>query len=142
MVGLPVSGKTTARNKIIGATVVCSDDHIGYTEEEPWSFHAAKRAWKTADKELREAIENEIEIIVFDATMLTPKKRRKYIELAKQNDYEPVAIYCEATEELCRQRNDVRDYFRRVPDRTINDMVGRLVPPELEEGFFCCASHQ
>ena len=135
MVGLPASGKTTFRDKIVGATVVCPDDHIPYTKENPWTFHISKQAWKTADKELQEACKNGDERVVFDATMLTPKKRRKYIQLAKQNNYEAVAVYCATPEDICRQRNDTRDTYRKVPESIIDDMSKRLVPPDVEEGF-------
>lgn len=135
MVGLPASGKTTARNKITEALIISPDDNIGYTKEAPWTPMASKIAWKKANKLLHQAYDDGVSVIVFDATLVHPKKRRKYVEWAKEKNYTPVAIYLETTEEVCRQRNSERTQYRRVPDDIITHMSKLLVPPNTEEGF-------
>lgn len=136
MVGAPGAGKTTLRDKLFPeATVVCPDEHIGYTKENPWTFQAARAAWKKADKCLNDALRQGDEIVVFDATMTAPKRRAKYIRLARDNNYEVIAVYCRTPEEVCRQRNASRNEYRQVPEQAMNDMFRRLTPPELDEGF-------
>lgn len=135
MVGLPASGKTTVRSKISNAAVVCPDDYIGYTKENPWTFRAVKQAWRKSNSLVESFCKDGEELVVFDATMLTPKKRKKYIDLAKKNDYQVVAIYCRTDESVCRERNGQRNPYRKVPENTISDMSKKLVSPDLEEGF-------
>ena len=53
MVGVPGSGKTTARNSMFpDIPVICPDELIGYTKEKPWTPAAAKYAWVESDKML------------------------------------------------------------------------------------------
>ena len=136
MVGVPGSGKSTIRDKLFPeATVVCPDDLIGYNKKSPWSFKAVKAAWKKADILLKQALNKGEEIVIFDATMISVKKRKKYIDLGAAKGFSSVALFCDAPEYLCRQRNDARDKYRRVPDNTMSSMIEKLVSPSLAEGF-------
>lgn len=135
MVGVPGSGKSTLiESAFPGATVICPDSKIGYTKEKPWTPQAARWAWNEAAAELAEALKRGDETIVFDATLVAPKKRKHYVQLARQHKISIAAIYCSNTD-LARQRNESRDPFRRVPAETFNRMAGSLVAPSKEEGF-------
>lgn len=135
MVGVPGSGKSTLIGSAFpDATVICPDSQIGYTRERPWTPQAAKEAWDKARYALDEALKRKDGTIVFDATLVSPKKRKHYIQLARQYGIRIAAIYCFNTE-IARERNEIRDEFRRVPTETFDRMVGSLVSPTKEEGF-------
>ena len=134
--GLPASGKSTLRKKLIKrGTVISPDDYIGYTKNKPWTPRAAKDAWNKADKILSEALERGDEIIVFDATFVSLKRRRKYIKLGKKNEANMICIVCSASEKITFERNNKRDEFRKVPPFIIRNMMNSFVAPNKEEGF-------
>jgi predicted kinase len=87
LVGIPASGKSTFREKFFPeAAVVNPDSFIGYVKENPWTPTSSMIAWKKSDELLFEYIVEGKEKIIFDATFITPKRRKKYIKIAKQND--------------------------------------------------------
>jgi len=135
MVGAPGSGKSTLVEGIFpDATVICPDANIGYTIEKPWTPQAAKEAWFKAGRDLEEALKRKDDTIVFDATLVSIKKRKRYVQLARQHKIRIAAIYCLNTG-LARERNEDRDRSRRVPIEAFNSMASRLVAPSKEEGF-------
>lgn len=136
VIGIPGAGKTTSIKKYYeGAMIISPDNFIGYTKENPWTPKAAKEAWKKADKLLREALKEGSNSIVFDATFISPKVRRKYINLAIEFNYVPVAFYCVVSVKTAQVRNLSREEYRRVPGFVMRDMSKNIIPPSHEEGF-------
>lgn len=136
LVGVPASGKSTFRDTFFPeAAIVNPDSFIGYTKENPWTSVGAMIAWKKSDELLIEYISQCEEKIVFDATFITPKRRKKYIKIAKQNNIKVSAIYLEIPLKVAKERNAKRDPYRTVPEKTIIEMYEKLVPPAKEEGF-------
>jgi len=136
MVGIPASGKTTIRNKLFPrAEIISPDDYIGYTKQNPWTPQKARKAWKKADALLLEAFKRKDDVIIFDATFVSPKRRRKYIGMANRNDFKVIATYCPISVDVAIERNASREEFRQVPKFVINRMFFDLVPPSIEEGF-------
>ena len=68
-----------------------------------------------------------------DATNLTPKERRPYVQLAEHYGCDVRAIYFDVPLEVCRRRNRRRK--RNVPEEAMQRMARKLVPPTKEEGF-------
>lgn len=135
-IGIPASGKSTAISKFFPhARIISPDSFIGYTEENPWTFKIVKEAWATADECLRLALQAGETPLVFDATFVEPKRRKKYVVLARQNKYDIYAFYCRINIKVAQERNSNREKFRQVPNSTLTQMESRLVPPALEEGF-------
>jgi predicted kinase len=135
-IGIPASGKTTAIAKLYkGATIVSPDNFIGYTKQDPWTPEAAKKAWKAADKLLKEELEKKTEVIVFDATLVRPKARKKYIKLAEKYNFIPVALHCSVPLKIAQDRNLKREASRKVPKFILFNMNKNLTPPSHEEGF-------
>ena len=135
-IGIPGSGKTTSINKYYSDAIIISlDNFIGYTKENPWTPKAAKEAWKKADKLLREVLKEGSSSIVFDATFIAPKVRRKYINLAVEFNYIPVAFHCVVSVKTAQVRNLSREEYRRVPGFVMRDMNKNIIPPSHEEGF-------
>jgi predicted kinase len=134
--GPPASGKTTLREKLVKrGTIISPDNFIGYTKEKPWTPKVAREAWKKADILLKEALNRGDRVIVFDATFVSPKKRKKYIKLGKSHDATVICVYCVASKKTVLERNANRDEFRKVPGFIVGKMVNSFVVPEKEEGF-------
>jgi predicted kinase len=134
--GPPASGKTTLRNRIIKrGTIISPDDYIGYTKGKPWTPKIAKEAWRKADMLLAESLSRGDRVIVFDATFVSPKKRRKYIRLGRNTGATVVCIYCSASKKTIVERNDKRSDFRKVPNFIVDKMSDSFIIPEKEEGF-------
>ena len=68
-----------------------------------------------------------------DATNLTRRERRQWILLARENGASVEAWYFDVPLAVCKARNAART--RVVPERVLNQMAARLVPPSLQEGF-------
>jgi predicted kinase len=137
MVGLPGAGKTWLRQKaFFDALVICPDDGIGYTKDKPWTPHAAKNAWREADESFARALTDGCaDLVVFDATNVSAKRRRKYVTQAVKAGMQTVAVYCRTGKSVCTTRNAARSEHRRVPENVIDRMCGNLEVPCLDEGF-------
>jgi len=134
--GPPASGKTTLRAKLIkSGTIISPDNYIGYTKEKPWTPKAAREAWQKADSLLAESLQRGDRVIVFDATFVSPKKRKKYIKLGKNAGATMICIYCSASKKLILERNASRDGFRKVPGGIVGKMADSYISPDKEEGF-------
>lgn len=128
MVGVPASGKSTwARN---------------YTENRPnWvilSSDAIREELDTDDvfatlrSRLIDALNANHNVIV-DATNVSRKNRRSYIDIARKHKAAIEAIVFATPYEECLRRNASRD--RVVPEAAIYRMVSRWEIPTLKEGF-------
>jgi len=141
MVGLPGAGKTWLRQKaFFDAKVICPDDRIGYTKDKPWTPRVASAAWRDADEKFDAALaDKQADLVVFDATNVAAKRRRKYMSNAIKAGMQTVAVYCQAGKSVCLERNAARNEHRRVPLDVIDRMCGNLEPPSLKEGFHMVA---
>lgn len=136
LVGIPASGKSTFREvNFPELKVISPDSFVGYTKENPWTPKSVMIAWKKSDELLMEYINNGESKIIFDATFVNPKRRKKYIKIAKENNIKISAIYINTPFEIATERNKKRDQYRMVPENTMQEMYKRLIPPSMEEGF-------
>ena len=134
MTGIPCAGKTTLiKTAFPNIKVISPDNYIPYTPEQPWSFKLAREAWKKAEAEFNNLLDKED--IIFDATLTSPKNRKRYINLGKKAGVKVVAIFCNIDISIALKRNADRNTFRKVPNFVIEDMSKRLVAPTIEEGF-------
>jgi len=136
--GVPGSGKTTFRDNKFNKTpqIICPDSKIPYTKKEPWSFQRVKQAWRESDEELKIGIEDpNKELILFDATFVGLKKRKKYLNIVKKANMHPIVIYVNPSLDICIARNEAREESRKVPLWILKNMSNNLKSPTVEEGF-------
>ena len=68
-----------------------------------------------------------------DATSLTRRERRPYIEIARAYKCDIEALYFDVPLAICLKRNSQRG--RQVPVNVLELMAARLNPPSVSEGF-------
>lgn len=82
---------------------------------------------------LRRRLELGRPVTYIDATNLAPWERRPYVLLAHLYGAETEALFFDTPLDICIARNRARD--RAVPTEVIRELAGRLVPPNVGEGF-------
>ncbi|PYX78029.1 MAG: polynucleotide kinase, partial [Acidobacteria bacterium] len=68
-----------------------------------------------------------------DATNLSPKERKQWIQMARSLGYEVQAVFFDVPLEVCLERNRRRE--RMVPEDVMHRMATKLRAPTFEEGF-------
>jgi predicted kinase len=132
LVGLPGSGKSSwARRQ--GAAVLSSDDlrYLLIDDESNQTIH--REVFATLRLLLRRRLELARPVTFIDATNITRKERRSYINTARLYNCDVEAVFFDVPPEICKSRNAMRE--RIVPDSVIDTMSARLVPPTVQEGF-------
>ncbi len=131
-VGLPGSGKSTYF-AAIGVTPISSDAIrlLLADDENDQTIHG--RVFATIRFLLQQRLELGRPVSHVDATNLTRRDRRMYIDIARKFGCGIEALVFETPLSVCKARNAVRK--RVVPERVLDLMAARYVPPSLEEGF-------
>jgi len=131
-IGLPGSGKTTWYKRR-GVTPLSSDmlrtilfDNI--TEQRYQSL-----VFSTLRSLLRARLVARMPWNYVDATNLSPKERKQWIQMARSMGYEAQAVFFDVPVEVCLERNRKRE--RMVPEDVMQRMAAKLRPPTFEEGF-------
>jgi predicted kinase len=131
LVGLPGSGKSTW---LKGKEGVLSTDALReLLLDDPNNQHHNRFVFRVLRDLLKQRLEIARGVTYVDATNLTPYERRPYIMLADLWDAEIEAVFFDVPLAECIRRNRARG--RVVPEDVIHKMAGRLVAPDLEEGF-------
>jgi len=131
-VGLPGSGKSTYLAKL-GAHPISSDAiRLQLADDETdQTIHA--RVFATVRYLLKQRIELRRPVTYIDATNLTRRDRRPFIALAQKHGCRIEALFFDLPLDVCKARNSSRT--RLVPNRALDQMAAKLVPPSVEEGF-------
>ena len=132
LVGLPGSGKSTYLEKI-GAPTLSSDAIRGLLADDPTDQTIHSRVFSTLRRLLRQRLELRRPVTCIDATNLTPKERRPYLDIGRAFGCDVEAVFFDVPLEVCRRRNAGR--ARIVPGDALEKMALKLVPPSLDEGF-------
>jgi predicted kinase len=91
------------------------------------------RVFEIARTLLRHRIELDRPITYIDATNLTRKDRKTWIDTAREHRCRIEALWFDVPLAICKARNAGRS--RIVPDRVLDLMAARFVPPSIAEGF-------
>jgi|WetSurMetagenome_2_1015567.scaffolds.fasta_scaffold00759_4 predicted kinase len=136
MVGVAGSGKSSYANHLLdtleGYIEVISTDQLrgeyGSGEDDQ---SVSRIAFLEAERRLIQALTSRVDYAIIDATNLTRKSRKRFINIARQFGYD-VSAYCMVTPlKECIFRNERRS--RKVPGHIIVNQYQRIKFPEVDE---------
>lgn len=135
MVGISGSGKSTYANGLktsLNAQLVETDairqEITGNAQDQTQN----SRVFDIAKKRVNDYLAQGKNTII-DATSLTIRDRKDWIELGKKNDAEIRAYFIDTPIDVCKSQNNKRQ--RKVPDFVIDRQASKLYPPTKNEGF-------
>lgn len=131
-VGLPGSGKS-AYFAAVGANAVSSDTIRLWLADDAGAQSVNGRVFALARYVVRERLELGRPVTYVDATNLTRRERRVWIEMGRAMGCRVEALWFDVPYAVCRVRNGARG--RVVPEHAMELMAARFVPPSVEEGF-------
>ena len=129
---MPGSGKTTYLARL-GVNAISSDEIRRLLADDPSDQSIHARVFATIRYLVRQRIAVGRQVTYVDATHLTRRERRPYVQLARRYGCTLEALYFDVPAEICIRRN--RKRHRIVPDQAIREMAERLEPPAKLEGF-------
>jgi predicted kinase len=131
-VGLPGSGKSTYLANL-GVQPVSSDAVRLQLADDETDQTINARVFATMRYIVRQRIELNRPLTCVDATNLTRRDRKPFIDLGRSLDCDVEAVFFDIPVSVCKTRNAAR--ARIVPDYVLDLMAAKLVPPSLQEGF-------
>lgn len=131
-IGMPGSGKTTWFKRR-GVTPLSSDmlRSILFDDIEEQRYQSL--VFSTLRQLLRARLIARMPWNYVDATNLSPKERKQWIQMARSLGYEVHAVFFDVPLEVCLDRNRRRD--RQVAEDVMHRMAAKLRPPTFDEGF-------
>jgi predicted kinase len=135
MVGISGSGKSTFANGLktsMNAEVVSTDDIrlelTGNAEDQTQNG----RVFGVAKKRVNDLLAQGKNAVI-DATSLSPKDRKEWVQIGKSNDAEITAYVVNTNSVTAKKRNAGR--VRKVPEWVIDKQIAKFSVPNSSEGF-------
>lgn len=142
LVGPSYSGKSTVceffkryyKMQELPMSIVCPDDIREELLGDASNQSNGKMIFETAYERVDKALQSPLNTVFFDATSLTPARRKPLIEIAKKNRVSCFAVVMpDFTEKELTARVENRE--RKVPLDVIYAQKQKMVYPDVEEGF-------
>lgn len=142
IVGPSYSGKSTVceffkryyKEQELPMYVICPDDIRKELLGDASDQSNGKMIFETAYERVDKALNSPLNTVFFDATSLTPARRKPLIEIAKKHRASCSAIVMpDFTEEELTARVATRE--RKVPLDVVRAQKQKMVYPTVEEGF-------
>lgn len=142
LVGPSYSGKSTVceffkryyKEQELPMYVICPDDIRKELLGDAGDQSNGKMIFETAYERVDKALKSPLNTVFFDATSLTPARRKPLIEIAKKHRASCFAVVMPYfTEEELTARVATRE--RKVPLDVVCAQKQRMVYPTVEEGF-------
>lgn len=143
LVGVPGSGKSTYAQELIKeleaenhTVAYISRDKIRFNALEPNDlyFDKEKAVFNEFIRQINQAIEDEFEYVIIDATHVSPVSRAKVLKRVRAPSYAALNIMVmDCSLETCIERNEKRTGIYKVPVSAIENMYKNFVYPTPEE---------
>ena len=142
--GAPASGKTTwVRDNGLAPYTISSDDVRLMISAPIYDIDGKLSIPQTETTEVWQFINRAIsermargELVVLDATNLKSEDMRAYKNMASDNRYIVYVVdFTEVPEEVCLERNALRDPLRRVPDEVIEKFCSQVRYQAIPSGY-------
>lgn len=142
LIGLPGTGKTTFAKNLLdhnseSRVLISSDkirfDLLNYNDTGiDFDPKIEPKVWKSVIRNIKEVMKDPmVKEIIFDATNLRKSKRKKFLKLAKKNDFLTQGIVFSGSLRKIKGRNQDRE--RTVPEKVIERFSKILEAPEVGE---------
>ncbi len=131
-VGLPGSGKTSYFSSL-GVHAISSDDVRLLLADDPTDQSIHRQVFATIRYLVRQRISIGRDLTYVDATHLTRKERRPYLEIGRKYGAPVEVLFFDTPLDVCLARNAGR--ARVVPEDAIRAMARKLQRPLRSEGF-------
>lgn len=137
LVGLPRSGKSTYRKKLVEQfkyLTVCPDTLRLLIHGEAFKAEYEKQVWQTAELMVKAAFEDGQDVVILDATSITKKDRNKW----KSDKWRRDIRYIDTPMDVCLSRIEPgkNEYLKEVIERMNKNFQFPTVD-ELQEGESC-----
>ena len=131
-VGFPGSGKSAwfLQNE---ANPISSDAIRRLLMDDEADQTVNARVFEIARILLKNRLELSRPVTYIDATNLTRKDRKSWIQMGRQHGFAVEALWFDVPLAVCKARNAARK--RIVPESAMDLMAAKFVPPSIEEGF-------
>ncbi len=131
-IGLPGSGKTTWFKRR-GVTPLSSDTLRTILFDNITEQRYQDLVFSTLRSLLRARLIAKMPWNYVDATNLSPRERKQWIQMARSFGYEVHAVFFDVPIDVCLERNRRRE--RVVPEDVMRRMAAKLKAPGFDEGF-------
>jgi predicted kinase len=135
MIGISGSGKSTYANGLktsLNAELVETDDIRQELTGDSEDQSQNGRVFEIARKRINDILSQGKNAII-DATSLSIKERKDWIDIGKANNAEIRAYFIDTPISICKSQNQKRK--RKVPEWVIDKQANKLYSPTKSEGF-------
>ena len=138
--GPAASGKSTFSNFLIKGEhdfKIVSRDAIRFSlvNEDEEYFSKEKEVFKIYIHEIQQAIDNDVNLIVADATHINEVSRNKLLDNLNLKDYNIIPINFKAPLNVCLERNEARFGRAKVPRSAIRRQFYSFSPATHNEKY-------
>lgn len=138
--GPAASGKSTFSHFLVKDEIsykIVSRDIIRFSlvNEDEEYFSKEKEVFKTYIAEIQRAIDNDVNIIIADATHINEASRNKLLHNLKTRDYDIIPVNFKTPLNVCLERNEARIGRAKVPCSIVRRQFYSFVPATYNEKY-------
>ena len=134
LVGLPGSGKSTKAEELRKQGFIVHSSDAIRNELNLHSLDDTQKVFDILHERILEDMKDNKDI-VYDSTNLTIRRRRKFLKLIRDFDYEKICYVIDTPIKVCKIRNSKRTGYDKGTDKEINNIELVFNKPTYAEGW-------